>query len=382
MAEEVVVIKLEEEQSQGYRQPARPSAGGGATGGAAGGAGDVYDAGGGGGGRSSDGAGNVSGDDGGEPDGGKSGNLNRVMRSIFSRRVPGGAGMMDMLSGGGGGGGNMLAGLGTGANAAILGPVAAVVAGMAIVDEAVDSLADGMRKASAVTAEFVRGNYFAPLRDAAGKIGDTIKWFGLTGFAASQLTKIFLGAVDSAKMLTEAFVQRARQLSEVSGGIATAFVRSDISQMRQDIKEANALGPNLVRLIEQQDRFARAFDDATLPIKEAVLQILVDFLQPLTEIARGIADNKEAMAEVWEAVKGIYDGAQALSPIVTFLRGNVVILQSLIAWAAERIGKHGVEDPGELIDGMFKLSITDAAYIRDGWNMKNSRPPQPNPMFP
>lgn len=90
--------------------------------------------------------------------------------------------------------------------------------------------------------------------------------------------------------VTMAFIDRGRELSSYSGGLAASYAIGDVKQMMADMKEAQTLDPALSRLNDQQNELSLWLRDALLPLKQFVIEKLGDFLEWAKNKINQIAD--------------------------------------------------------------------------------------------
>ncbi len=118
---------------------------------------------------------------------------------------------------------------------------------------------------------------------------------GPQGMAAAAAMTTLGASVMATKQTMDAFATRGRELTGFSGQIAGAAAVADMRRYRSDMREAERLGPQLARIIENQQKAEDTFRELTVPIKGWLL----DRLNVLIEgIIKGIADLIDGLNDV------------------------------------------------------------------------------------
>lgn len=119
------------------------------------------------------------------------------------------------------------------------------------------------------------GNQMMPgVQALAGAAASGLARLGPAGLAAAaSLTAVTAGATAFGQVV-DAFVRRGRELAGLDARLASASAQADMTRMRADFREANQLGPQMAKLIEQQAKAEATFREIALPIKTWVLTFL------------------------------------------------------------------------------------------------------------
>jgi hypothetical protein len=209
-------------------------------------------------------------------------------------------------SGGAGAATGAAGGLGglAGVAGAIAAPIAAVGIASAAVGKAADFAARAMQTFAAATAKVARNEFFEVITAAPRKITAALESVPLIGGSLSLLPKVTLAAVDAVKVMTDAFLVRAKEIEDFSPDIAVASAQADVRQMFADIREADKLGPDLARLIEAESNVSVMIQDALLPIKKVVVEVLANLLEDLPPYIEGA---KAFFITIIESVKTLIE---------------------------------------------------------------------------
>ncbi len=79
------------------------------------------------------------------------------------------------------------------------------------------------------------------------------------------------------------FVRRGQELAQYSGPLSEAQARSEVRDILADIREAQALGPEIARLTDAQSKLETDFREITLPIKQFLVETLSGILTDVQE---------------------------------------------------------------------------------------------------
>lgn len=83
----------------------------------------------------------------------------------------------------------------------------------------------------------------------------------------------------------EAFIRQGREkLSPFSGDLQASFAQADVRSMMGDMREAQAVGPNIARLVEAQSRANDAMREIADPIKQILTEALAFFMEAFASI--------------------------------------------------------------------------------------------------
>ncbi len=147
-----------------------------------------------------------------------------------------------------------------------------------------------------------------------------------------------------------AFVARGRELARVNSQVAGAVAVADANRYRSDIREGERLGPQLSRMIENQEKADAVFREIMLPIKGYVLEKLNMILEG---ILKGIAD----------AIDGLNEVVNAVSPI----GGRLAVLTNMAQAIRDILaGNRGGNELQGWLDGLANFRDPNAANAAPG----------------
>ena len=115
---------------------------------------------------------------------------------------------------------------------------------------------------------------------------------GLGAVAAS--VGVFAGAVAAVSEVTNAFVERGKQLQGYSAELSLANSMSEINRTLMDIREANELGPQLAELTTAQNRAELFFQDIWIQLKG-----------PLIDFCTGSIEAIPQMLKIWFSIADV-----------------------------------------------------------------------------
>jgi hypothetical protein len=96
-----------------------------------------------------------------------------------------------------------------------------------------------------------------------------------------------------------ALVDRGKMLAMYDGRIAGAKANAEVSEMLADIRESNANGREYAELIRSQTAIQVNMQDALVPIKKLLMQLMIPLannVEKLTAVAARNAENAAAVA--------------------------------------------------------------------------------------
>lgn len=128
---------------------------------------------------------------------------------------------------------------------------------------------------------------------------------GPAGAAAAAGITVMTASLGAVKATVDAFVQRGRELSGLNAGLASSTARADVTRLKSDIREADQLGPQMSRLIENQAKAEAAFREFLLPIKNFILNVLNKALEFGMEVLDGILSGVQGILEAVKAIPGV-----------------------------------------------------------------------------
>ncbi|VTT96566.1 unnamed protein product [Gemmataceae bacterium] len=229
-------------------------------------------------------------------------------------------------------------------------------------------LATGGKMAAAAAKNNATGVFVEGLQGAAS----AVEKFGVAGKATAEVLTTAAAAVQTFKVVVDAFAERARELEFLSPDIAGASARADVRRLNTDMNEAEAIGPQLAKLLENQSKMEAIFSATLLPIKEWALETLNNVMMRLMEmfadgleclnmildkVSRGTLTS-EAIAKTVARIRGILEEKDPESPLDNLLKAGMGFV------APGRPAAPGAApDPGPPILGAFVDGV-DAGWWR------------------
>ncbi len=137
-------------------------------------------------------------------------------------------------------------------------------------------------------AALARGSGAGALSVAAEGAAGALSKLGpagmVAGAAVDAVSKGFKAVADA----TDAFVQRARELEQFSGQLASANAQADIIRMQNEIREAQDLEGPLSELAVNQAKLEATLSELLRPIKDFVVVVLNGAIEFFTDAITGI----------------------------------------------------------------------------------------------
>lgn len=190
-----------------------------------------------------------------------------------------------------------------------------------------------------------------------GPIGKVLVGFGAVAGAAEQLTK--------------AFLDRAKQLSKFSPSIAVAEAMSNVKLMMADMREAQALGPDMGRLITASTDVQIQIREAILPLKRALVNGLASLLEMVSKLLPDGEQedwtDKIAIAITWLLEKFDVDVAAIRQNLEQMAKERKAEALRRAAAESERLNNRLMENAFKDLLPMLPDAVANA---RDrGWDM-------------
>lgn len=111
---------------------------------------------------------------------------------------------------------------------------------------------------------------------------------------AGLVVGAFVGVAAAGAKLTEALLHRGEELAKFSAPLSQAVAQRDAKRMQADMREAQALGPDLARLMEASTNLEIELrDQIWVPIKKALIEVLIPIVENLKDLIIGIANGIE-----------------------------------------------------------------------------------------
>jgi hypothetical protein len=256
----------------------------------------------------------------------------------FKGMLPGGIGnKLGEIKGGFQAGGEAAAAAGEsellGAAAGAVAAAGPVVA-LAVAKFAADKMAGEFQKVErnvlrtgAIIADLAGNDHFGMMMKATDAVAEHFEELPIVGKAVAAEFRMLIAPLKAYQMVTQAFLERGRELEAYNGRLAVANATADIRTLESDIKEADRIGPDLARLTDATSRSEKAMRDIWLPIKEAIVKILVPIAEGGAVVVEGVAENVTRIATAIEVAWNLspmklgLDALQSIEDLVTRLLG-------------------------------------------------------------
>lgn len=128
----------------------------------------------------------------------------------------------------------------------------------------------GAGLASVGKAASMAGSALMMLGPVGMVVGGVVKAFGMVSQVVGQ-------AVLAIDQLAKAILARADELMKYSPDIAVAKAQTTLKLQQADIREAQALGPDMARLLQAKTDVDISIRDILLPIKKVIVELVADF---------------------------------------------------------------------------------------------------------
>lgn len=211
-----------------------------------------------------------------------------------------------------------------GAAAGAAGIVGLALMGIQQVTASMQGLAKTADKVSAGLVGMV-DNKFASGSDVTNGIAEMQESLPIIGEMLGAQTRLQGAIIGLPEKLSDAFLQRAKQLGGFSGAIAGAEAIADARGEMANLREANELGPAMGRMIDAQSRLENELRELLLPIKKFVVEVLADRLETLANAAKVVANLPTVMETITDYA--LRAAAEAVRARITDARK--ILLQDL-----------------------------------------------------
>lgn len=132
---------------------------------------------------------------------------------------------------------------------------------------------------------------------------------GPAGAAVGMGSEVVDAILKIPDKLAAAFLKQAEKLAPMSGSIAVAQANADIKTMMADFREAQQMGESYGKLIDAQNKLDLTMREILLPLKRAILDVIVRYIQ-------FSADNAEKTSWVIRAIGSITGGKTILASML------------------------------------------------------------------
>lgn len=154
-----------------------------------------------------------------------------------------------------------------------------------------DTIQERIRGAGTHGAEAIHNRYLPTLK--AGIAGGTAVAGAIPGIGPvlGVIGKVVGEVTEALAKLVQAVDERAKQLIQYSGVLASTSAQINVKNLLADIREAQTLGPEMSRVQLQSNQIWIEIRDAVLPIKKWLLEKLNDLLEGVHEILTNVRDR-------------------------------------------------------------------------------------------
>lgn len=202
------------------------------------------------------------------------------------------------------------AGAGLGSAAGAAGIVGLALMGIQQVTASMQGLAKTADKVSAGLVGMV-DNKFMSGSDLTNGLAEMQEGIPIIGEMLGAQTRLQGAILNLPEKLSDAFLQRAKQLSGFSGNIAGAEAKADVRSVMADLREAQELGPAMGRMIDAQSQLEVELRELLLPIKKFVIEVLADRLEFIANGAKVISNLPSIIDTIGQQVgKAIIDALE------------------------------------------------------------------------
>lgn len=323
--------------------------------------------------------------------GGGLGGIQGILSQMGMKGAGGIVGQISQLMGGMGGGAGAAAGAGAagagaggaaagGAGAmagmggmmAAAGPIGAAVALAEVASRKMAGTVDGVRESlegfGKQAQMLARNEHMAMFTTATEGAAKALEEIPIAGKVWAAELRLATAPVRVFGDTVNAFVDRAREISQYNGQLAGATAMADVRRLMADIKEANEVGPEMARLVDSQARFEVALRDLLLPIKEVIVGVLANALEKIAGTMEGISAKSEAMVAVMTGILEVINLVKNFNPKAAAEKTQQVLddIRKLTTRIAE---KDDIKDADALFGNLLALGGgPDSAPVRTGWD--------------
>ena len=147
------------------------------------------------------------------------------------------------------------------------------------------------RAGGQVAASAVGNDYMGAFNKAVDAASDTLGKIPVVGAPLSAALQTAVAPVRAFTDVVQAFVDRGKELSQYSGPLAGEQARVQVRDLMADLREAQELGPGMAALQDKQDQVWVELREILLPIKSA----MIDMLIPIMDFIKNQQDGLKAL---------------------------------------------------------------------------------------
>lgn len=204
--------------------------------------------------------------------------------------------------------------------------IAKVAAGR--LSEILDDTRDSLRHFGEQTVRMTNNDYMGMFNAQVDKASASLEKIPIIGQVWSAQLQLAVQPIRTFTEVVNAFVARGEQLKAYSVDLAQASATANVRSMASDMREADVLGPGIAELTDAQSRLWNEMREFFLPLKDAIVKVLIPF-------ANGAANLMEGANAVNRA---IYETLQIIAQVMKdVLEGNLAQAVKHIAETTERI---------------------------------------------
>jgi len=226
--------------------------------------------------------------------------------------------------------------------AAVAGPAAAAlllaeVAGRAEA-AAINAATKGVQSLGTMAADVAGNNYLGAFATYTGAAADALEKIPIVGRVYAAEIRLATAAVTAYTKTVDAFVRRGQELARFNADIAGGVARANVRTTLADVRESQALGPALTRLIDKQSQAEANLRELLLPIKEMLAEFVAE--------TAGVAKEVTGIAKEFAPVLRFFVQLSAAVPVTT-MRLFRQVLELLHFWLKMQTDPLGLGEPSE-----------------------------------
>jgi hypothetical protein len=203
-------------------------------------------------------------------------------------------------------------------------------------------------------------DFLAAFRASADSASDGLAKLGPYGQTASVALQSLTGVVESMGSVTNAFIERGKQLAQFSPELSASNARAEMSRMFSDMAEAEALGGDLSRLQDSQTALIEFLKEAILPLKKWIISTLGPMVETFTATLQNfyiIGEKAYGILQPFIELVG-----SVLSGILNALGQIMSLIDEGVGLARARREKFGAPLRNDVFDEIAR-SITERAAV-------------------
>lgn len=200
-------------------------------------------------------------------------------------------------------------------------------------------------------AMLARNQFGAAFGAAAGTAANAVEQIPVFGQVAGGIIRAGNALVQSFNLVTNAFIERGRELAKYSPELARAGAVAGVRSTLADIREAQALGGPLARLTDAQSRMETTIRDLLRPIKEVIVEQLASYLENaqknITDIGQKLPSQDTIAA--WGVALGTLGGGLGA------IAANILLMLGIVKKGADALETLKKDPVKTLLDQFMNL---------------------------